>query len=200
MTAAAHTRLAAALLALALATAPLPLRAQAPPIAFQCPLAGTVTEVTMAGAAHALTNLGADPSDPALCRWQRGTAQGASLYGIFGPDTSELRGADIRRGMDALFAGATQVTFRFQTTSRSGQTAPTEDTWQRIDPQTLTIAGRQVATHVFLRTSVSAERGFRGVWRRWYDPVSAEWVKRELVEANQRTASDDYVASRLPLP
>ena len=194
------SRLTPALLALTLAAAPLPLRAQAPPIAFKCPLAGTVTEVTMGTAVHALTNLGADPSDPALCRWQRGTSPGASLYGIFGPDTSELRGADIRRGMDALFAGATEVAFRFQTTSRNGQTAATEDTWQRIGRETLTIGDRKVETHVFRRISVSAERNFRGVWRRWYDPVSNEWVKRELVEANQRTASDDYVASRLPLP
>jgi len=200
MTASVRARLARVLLALALAAAPLPLLAQAPPIAFQCPLAGTVTEVTTRTAVHALTNLGADPSDPALCRWQRGATPGASLYGIFGPDTSPLRGADIRRGMDALFAGAAEVTFRFQTTSRSGQTAATEDTWQRIGLQTLVIGDRPVETHVFLRISVSAERGFRGVWRRWYDPVSNEWVKRELVEANQRTASDDYLASRLPLP
>lgn len=200
MTASVRDRLAPALLGLALAAVPLPARAQAPPIVFQCPLAGTVTEVTTRTAVHALTNLGADPSDPALCRWQRGAAPGASLYGIFGPDTSELRGADIRRGMDALFAGANEVSFRFQTTSRSGQTAATQDTWQSIGRETLTIGDRKVETHVFLRTSVSAERGFRGVWRRWYDPVSHEWVKRELVEANQRTASDDYVASRLPLP
>ena len=108
-----------AVLALALAAAG-PARAQTAPLAFKCPLAGTVTEITTGSAVHALTNLGPDPADPALCRWQRGASPGASLYGIFGPDTSELRGADIRRGMDALFAGAAEVRFRFQTTSRSG--------------------------------------------------------------------------------
>lgn len=186
-------------LGLALAIASPQALAQAPPIAFKCPRAETVTEITTPNGLQAVTNLGTDPTDPALCRWRRGTSPGASLYGIYGPDTSELRGADIRRGMDALFAGAAEVSFRFQ--SRMGRAnVAVEDTWQRVGVETLAIGGREVVAHVFLRTSVGRERDFRGVWRRWYDPDSQEWVKRQLVEANQPTASDDYVASRLPLP
>ena len=186
-----------ALLALVLPSAPA--HAQAPPIEFKCPQAGTVTEIATANGHQSVTNRGADPSDPALCLWQRGTSPGASLYGIYGPDLSAQRGADIRRGMDALFAGAPEVSFRFQ--SRMGNArVSVEDTWQRAGEETLTIEGRAIPTHVFLRTSVSQDRNFKGVWRRWYDPVSQEWVKRELIEANQPTASDDYLASRLPLP
>lgn len=189
--------LARALLLLALA--PAPAHAQAPPIAFKCPLPGTVTEIATANGHQSVTNRGTDPSDPALCLWQRGPSPGASLYGIYGPDLSPQRGADIRRGMDALFAGAPEVSFRFQ--SRMGTArVSVEDTWQRAGEETLILQGSPVATHVFLRTSISHDRAFKGVWRRWYDPASQEWVKRELVEANQPTASDDYTASRLPLP
>ena len=100
------------------AAAPTAPASQSQRIEFKCPKAGTVTETTTASRTNDVTNLGPEAADPFSCGWKRGFTTEARIYGFFGHDASEMKGADIRRGMGELFAGAPEVSFRFQSATR----------------------------------------------------------------------------------
>lgn len=180
------------------AAAPAAPAPQSQRIEFKCPKNGTATETTTASQINDRTNLGPESADPFTCGWKRGFTTGASIYGLYGADASEMKGADIRRGMGELFAGGADVSFRFQSATTAGGQSMFEENWRRVGVETLTTSGAAVPTHVFLRTSVNKNTGNKWVWRYWYDPVSGEWVKRTLVEGN--TTTQDYVVSKLPAP
>ncbi len=171
-----------------------PPAAQSQRIEFKCPKEGSVTEIESQGQVRETTNLGPMPDDPVKCRWKRGFSTGGNLFGFWGFET-----ADIRRGMTELFAGAAEVSFKYQGGGSGGGQWTYEDTWRRMGTETVTIAGAPVVAHVFQRTNHNQTMGGKWVFRLLFDPASGEWVKRTLVEGVSQN-TPDFVARKLPAP
>ncbi len=171
------------------APAAAPAAPQSRAIAFQCPKAGTEIETNNGTMAETRTSQGADPSDPLLCVSKRSLTTTALHYGFYNRNISAEGLAKLRQGMADLFAGRTEsFTAVFDSHSTSGGRFTYEDTWKRLDPETLTIAGKSISAVPFERTQRGmAGNRFQGVEKRWYDPASGVWVKRMRVSGGEQS-------------
>ena len=147
-------------------------------VQFKCPLKGTIVEYQSGVTIQHVTFSGSDPSNSDICVSTSSRGVNTVLFGIY-PTTINADLAAISRGFLALFEGS-QAEFVVQV-SDTKQSTLYEDRWIRLGRETLTIAGVNVDTIAFgRRQKGQSGNNFVGSEKRWYDPVSGLWLKREV--------------------
>jgi hypothetical protein len=186
---------------------------------FTCPSDGTWIERMWVDTQykHNIWFDGANPKDPAMC-YVRNMPLGPHgerfhlpvLYDLFtyrSPLVSTyqlLYNDDFRPGMNALLTGQTDKAHFIVAASINGN-APTrysEQTWQRLPNETLTIGDRVVDAMVFRSRSVrkyvtGLPTGGHVVMKRWFDPKTSIFVKKVVEETALSGVTLDYVVLRI---
>jgi hypothetical protein len=160
---------------------------------------------------------GADPKDAAMCyvRYMPLGPHGerfhlSVLYDLFtyrSPFASSYRllyNDDFRRAMNALLTGQTDKAHFILAASINGN-APThysEQTWQRLPNETLTIGDRVVDAMVFRSWSerkyvTGLPTGGHVVTKRWFDPKTSIFVKKVVEESALSGVALDYVVLQI---
>jgi hypothetical protein len=167
-----------------------------PPVAFECPAAGT--RVTF-NDGTALTHAGADPADPAVCRGTtRGGQQLRLLYNFYTlPTVGE---AELRRGFGALWplapGGSSNFMFVGQTTD--GNTFQFAESWRVERAERITVAGAPRDAIVLRRTQQGqGANNHLSHQTYWYDVATRTWLRRDVELVRGTTAARSYQATAL---
>lgn len=144
--------------------------AQAQPVSFACPKAGTVEERALGK----LQYTGPSPSDPLICTFTNYRNEKESrLYNYYPPDAATA--GPIKAGLADLFAGRkASVTFDY--------TSPTHyishETWKIARRESVSIGGRTVDTVVFDIDRIYETRNENHFHLMgWLDAKDGLWVK-----------------------
>jgi hypothetical protein len=171
--------------------------AQAQPVDFTCPKAGTV-EIRPLGT---IRDTGASTNDPYVCTSLGYAGKRFSLlFGIYrteGPDIALIRPA-----MLELFSGRkTSVSFGFTNPDQ----VHLHHTWTFLRRETITVAGKARDTMAF-DLEIQAERrqgGYNLLHALfWFDPMDGIWIKRQLhlISGTYQGNSPDYEDISIVVP
>lgn len=164
---------------------------------------------------------GANPNDPAMCyvRFMPLGPNGERIhmvkfYNVFFQQTLALNALeyqthkllhieDMHRSMEALLSGQVdKVNFIITISINSATPFYIEQTWQRLDNETLTIGDRQINAMVFRCRSdrenwPGVHSGRHTVTKRWLDPSTGVWVKELLEKSVGSGTVLSYVVLRI---
>jgi hypothetical protein len=153
-----------------------PVRANAQPVSFTCPRAGTVVEYASGQESY----LGTVPGNPFICAkknlWGKDKTLIFNFYLVMDSDVPA-----VQAGMQALMANPGQpVSFIYIAASNRNQY---KDTWVLLRREFVVLDGRKIDAVVFGREQEGRlGNSFHSKSTWWLDPRTGVWLKSEVTD------------------